>query len=243
LPTSSEVALLDQISEGPYYSLRIVPAAPRRKSLAEMRAIVSDNAVSIRGWDFPHARDPETYTGDAYVFGVIDWDRHRELWRAYPSGQFLYIGSVWDIYPHTQVRLMDEIRSQVVIASDAQKQSVSGAISFVGIIYAVTEFYIFAARLSSSIEAAGLIRIQVVLHNVEGWALASGEPSVIWHSFRQAQVPRISSDREIAATTLVGDPLGSGRVAIREILEKFNWHDVSDRTIGDWQEKIAKGRF
>ena len=35
----------------------------------------------------------------------------------------------------------------------------------------------------------------------------------------------------------------SGRAAIREIFEKFNWHDVSDHMIAEWQDKIAKGRF
>lgn len=243
LATSSETEILSLISEWPYYSVQITPPSVADKTLKEIRSVVTENAVSIRGWDVPHTADRETFTGDSYVFGIVNWGRHRELWRAYPSGQFVYLGNIWDVDPGTQARLMDEIKREIVTASDAQKQSVAGAISFVGMIYSFTEFYLFAARLSSTIEPAGVMRVRIVMHGVERWALAAGDPGVIWHSFYQSQVPEITSDAKVPSVELVGDPLAKARLALREVFAKFNWYDVADGTIAAWQDKIVKGRF
>ena len=243
MATSSETELLEQVSGAPYYSVQIIPPAAIGKTLPEIKKLVAESVVSIRGWDFPHADDRETFTADAYVFGLVDWDRHRELWRAYPSGQFVYIGGVWDAEPQLQAQLMNEIRRSIVAANDEEKRSVAGALSFIGIIYSVTEFYLFAARFGAALEAAGLMRIRIVLHGVEHWALAAGEPAVIWHSFYQSRTQQITSDAKVNTAELFGNPLEHARVAIRDIFTRFNWHDVGDTTIADWQDRIVKSRF
>jgi hypothetical protein len=239
LATSSEEAILKQVKAKPYYSVRFLPASPMDLSFERTVELVQSNAVRLRGWDFPHY-DPNTVVRDQRYIGVqVDWASHVEMWRMFRSGQFVYFGAPWDLAMDHQERLLKEFQNVVLVHSD-QKKSIPGVLSFVGMIYSVTEFYIFAARLAKALEMSGLL-LEVGLKNVEGWALVAGEIAVPWHSFYQCRTRNVQL-READYDRLVSDPVGDAALGLSEMFACFGW-DNSAVAIKSWQERFMAGRF
>lgn len=237
---SKETEALAKIKEGPYFSVRFQPARPLDLSLQRCEELVKENAVRLRGWDFPHYNYKGAIRDQKYVGGHVDWENHIELWRMYRSGQFVYFGSSWDTAMDWQARLRKEFEHSALTANEAQKAEIVGLFSFVGIIYAVTEFYVFAARLAKALESPS-IRLEVSMKNVENWALVSGEPAVWLSSFYPSRTPNIEVE-ESELERLLGDPVASAALGLKEIFELFSW-DNSAAAIEQWQNKFMAGRF
>jgi len=194
----------------------------------------------MRGWDFPHYFEDSVGNAQTYLFNATSWSGHVELWRLYRSGQFLYIGAPWDLGMDHQERMMTEFRNSVFIRNASQKDEVIGVMSFVGMIYSITEFHLFAARFGKSLDVTDFA-LDIGLHNIENWGLVPGEPSVPWHSVLRAKVKsiRIPSPN---AQAVFEDPITTSAEALKEIFECFDWEN-SDGAIRSWQERFVAGRF
>lgn len=243
MTTSEEKSILEQIRRDPYFSLRLIPASDREMLSAETaKKLVHDSKVSLRGWDFPHVDLRRVHMGDRYLYTTVEFGRHLELWRFYLSGQFVYLGNLWDAMDEFQPRLRQELDRDIFEATAEEKASVRGLTSFIGLIYSVTEFYLLAARLS---QALGLQTIQIEnrLHGVEGWALAAGDQNLIWHSFFQCKIAEVNLDRTLDVQELVANPMTPAVSSIKRLFEAFNWLDASPQMIRQWQEKLMSGRF
>jgi hypothetical protein len=240
--SSDESCILEQIRALPYYSVRIRPA----HELAAidpglLRHALGESGVRLRGWDFPHFDPNAIYNTPSYLGTTVDWSQHVELWRMYRSGQFVYLGGLWDVAMDFQARLRAEFDSGVFLVPPGDKESVRGVLSFVGAIYSVTEFYLFAARLSKELEYASDVRLHVSLHNVEGWALATGEPGVPWHSFYQSKIKQVPLPTP-SPGELATDPAAAAAVGLKEMFMCFNWSSA-EGAIKHYQEKFIAGRF
>jgi len=201
--------------------------------------LVQTNAVRLRGWDFPHY-DRKTVLRDQQYLGVqVNWRGHVEMWRMFRSGQFVYFGAPWDLAMDLQQRLLREFQI-VMVPSPSRRESVPGVLSFIGMIYSVTEFYLFAARLAKALETPGL-QFEVGLKNVENWALVAGEVGVPWSSFYQCRTRNVRI-KEDDYDRLVNDPVGDAGAALKEIFALFGW-DNSTGAIKTWQERFMAGRF
>ena len=240
MATPSERAILTQIRTQPYYSVRYQPVSVANVPIARLRELLQSNAVSLRGWSFPHYDAKSTVPAQTYIYGSTDWERHVELWRMYRSGQFVYFGAPWDLAMDHQDRLRYEFDHNVFSTSDAQKASVVGLLSLVGIIYSVTEFYIFVARLAKSLQQ-DRGAVEVALKHVEGWALVAGEPGTPWHGFYQCRIPDIRI-KHASIKDLLNDPLSVAADTLRELFESFSW-DNAEGAIKSWQERLMAGRF
>gem|GEM_PF-2817694 len=241
MPTPSETEILEKIRKEPYYSLRILPMTGIELTLKAASELIRKDAVRLRGWDMPHYDSNEIGRTQAYIFNGTDWASHVELWRMYRSGQFVYFGAPWDLAMDHQDKLRAEFDKFVFMADEPTKADVPGVLSFVGMIYSVTEFFIFAARLAKSLETTRF-SIDLTLHNIEKWALVSGEVgTLLWHYFYQARTPEIRISRDFRESSQV-DPLAESADALREIFECFSW-DNSEGSIKNWQQKFMAGRF
>ncbi len=237
---SKEQDALARIKSGPYYSVRCQPARPLDISLQRCDELIKENAVRLRGWDFPHYDYQGLIRDQKYVAGHVDWENHVELWRMYRSGQFVYFGSPWDLAMDWQAKLRKEFEHSALTANQVQKDEIVGFFSFVGVIYSVTEFFVFAARLAKALETPG-IALGVSVKNAENWALVSGEPGVWLHSLYACRTSTI----EIKLNNLeelLDDPVACAAVGLREIFALFNW-DNSAAAIEQWQKKFMAGRF
>jgi hypothetical protein len=240
LTTSFEREVLENIKKAPYYSVRFQPATECSITMATARSIVQKDAVRMRGWDFPHYFEDTVGNAQKYLFNATSWSGHVELWRLYRSGQFVYLGAPWDLGMDHQPRLMKDFQNNVFIRNTSQKDDVVGVLSFVGMIYSITELHLFAARLGKSLDVTGFA-LNIGLHNIENWALVPGEPSVPWHAVFRAKVNeiRISSPD---AQAVFDDPIATSAASLNEIFECFNWEN-SDAAIRSWQERFVAGRF
>jgi hypothetical protein len=239
LATSDEEAILEVVKAKPYYSVRFLPASPMDLSFERTTELVQSSAVRLRGWDFPHY-DPNAVVRDQRYIGVqVNWANHVEMWRMFRSGQFVYFGAPWDLAMDNQERLMREFQ-HVMVPDPSQRESVPGVLSFVGMIYSVTEFYLFAARLAQALETSGII-FELGLKNVQGWALVAGEVAVPWHSFYQCRTRTIQL-RERDYDRLVSDPVADAAAGLREIFSCFGWDNTAG-AITSWQERFMAGRF
>lgn len=238
MTSSKEQAIRERLKGEPRYAMRFVPSItdldlPTKR----LHELVTDNAVQLRGWDLPHAHGMEN--AQSYVFNAVDWGMHLEFWRLYKSGQFVMSSSFWDIRDEIQAQLRRQFDAFVLTASAEQKQQIRLVVSFVGIIYSVTEYYLFAARLAKALDIVDFT-FDLSLHNIENIAIVPGETSVPWHAFYRAAI------NDIRLTTksheIITDPLAASVKSLREIFQCFQW-DNSEPAIKHWQERFMAGRF
>ena len=239
-----EKAVLQKIEQDPYFALQLRPEAPNIKlTHDEARKIVATTKVSLRGWDFPHFLRDEIRNANSYVFNLVDWERHLEIWRLYFSGQFVYFGNLWDVLPHYQESLRKEFEhSDPDLPRGRDLESIKGLTSFIGLIYSVTEFYVFAARLSAALKLSGNIDVKNSLKNVEGWVLGCGDPGIPWYSFYQCEIPSIDISRTLSIAKLLANPTDEAVLAIQRLFVGFNWNDASGNMIRQWQAKLMAGK-
>lgn len=241
MPTSSERLILDLLKTGPYYTVRFMPgiddlALPK----ARLRELVTNEAVRLRGWDFPADFPDRVYNAAHYVGSFLEFDSHVEVWRFYTSGQFVYLGSPWDIFQDLQSRIREEFDRYVILPHSSAGGTVPGVFSFVGLIYSLTEFHLWCSRLMSALELTDATLL-VSMHNIAGWALASGEPLSLFHSFCQAttNAAKLSAP---SGPMLATNPVQTANIAARELFEYFNWNP-DEANVRAWQDRLISKRF
>lgn len=196
--------------------------------------------MRLRGWDFPCDVADTTYNGQDFFGGFVDWQNHVEAWRLYSSGQFVYFGSPWDLAFDLQDRLRSEFERVVRASERLLRDEIPGFFSFVGLTYSITEFYLFANRLVTSLRLEDA-SFRVAMRNIDGWALTAGEPGVILHGPYQAHVNDMRI-RAARAAELLADPVGTATYAICELFDVFNW-SVDPGVIRNWQDRLISRRF
>ena len=241
MPTDSEDELLAAIKGTPHFSVRFRPIDETLNIPMEtLRSILSKDAVRLRGWDFPHYQADKAWNAQTHVFSTIMYEEHLELWRIYRSGQFVYFSSLWDVFRDFQSRLRTQFERNVVLANQAQKDATKGLTSFIGMIYSVTEFFVFSARLAQSLRIVDF-KLDILLRNVSDWALVPGDEGIPWSGFYQCKINEIRLPAE-DSHAIVEDPLAASRTALRELFESFNWNG-SAGAIQHYQERFMEGRF
>jgi hypothetical protein len=239
LATSREEEILALVKAKPYYSVRFLPASPMDLTLEQTVELVRSNEVMLRGWDVPHFDQNTIVRSQRYIGVQVNWERHVEMWRMYRTGQFIFFGAPWDLAMDMQQRLMQEFR-HVMVPHESVRELVPGVLSFVGIVYSVTEFYIFAARLARALETQRII-FELGLKNIEGWALVTGEVGIPWHAFYQCRTPIIQL-RLRDYDALVDDPVAAAASGLEEVFACFGW-DNATNAITSWQTRLMAGRF
>ena len=201
--------------------------AARIASQMDVRERVSRAAVSIRGWDFPHT-DPEQTSNFAKGFqSQTNWMHYNEAFRAFFSGFFAWRGILRE----------DGIRAQQKEAKRTPQ------LSFVGLIYSISEYFAFFERYYSTLAPDEMIRYRIALVGTMNRALVSDHFWVDLYGQCRSIEPEIVIEREISVAELQA---GYRRVAneiVRGILAIFNCNDVNETTIATWQERFFNRQF
>ena len=133
----------------------------RFKFPSDCRDAIAASAVLLRGWDYPHVpiRNDEFHcqapVQDGWE-GIVDWDRHRELWRLTRSGQFIHYLALWE-------DLAPEFRGQRVLGAS-------------GVVYSLLEFVEFSRRLTGAASYGTSIDLEIDLVGVKSRELKMIEP-------------------------------------------------------------------
>jgi len=243
LPTTSESNTLERLrAAGPYYSMRLwFPSYSSELTRVAARLNLSDSAVRLRGWDFPHFDDRDEVFTPRYVGCTLDWERHLEIWRLYLTGQFVYLGSLWDASDSLQPRLRAELDRTIRIP-ERHSSPIIGAVSLIGMIYSITEFCLFSQRLGSALGSASQANLQVALLHAEGWALVTGDDNASsLHRLYQSQVDEIRLPLPPRTFFIdVESALEAARGALVELFGCFGWLNA-DGAIAHWQRQFVSG--
>ena len=158
--------LLETIKSRGYWRVNFQPltASTRLKTLQECKDIMEKNSVRLRGWDYPHFprrndEDGGTAPCGEFYEGWEDSGLHKEFWRMYKSGQFLYYRSLREDWIKEEGFTSGRIKD----IKPGEKLGIVGSV-----IYEMTEAFEFLSRLTQ----AGLydegVNVKISLHNTQG---------------------------------------------------------------------------
>ena len=220
--------LLHAIRGRGHWRVRIVPesAGQRFKLPSDCRDAIAASAVLLRGWDYPHVplRNDEfhcqTPVRDGWE-GMVDWDRHRELWRLMRSGQFIHYLALWE-------DLAPEFRGQRVLGAS-------------GVVYSLLEFVEFSRRLTGAASYGTSIDLEIDLVDVKSRELKMLDPR------RMLDREYTTAESTVELRTTLSLPLGQSdaRSAARdltiELFEMFQL-ELSLHIIDDIQGELVERR-
>lgn len=202
----------------PYVRERIVDLGSISRLLAECQ-------VTLRGWYFPHFDREHTSN---FAHGVQSYTasrgltrRHLEGYRAYQSGVFVWKSEYWE---------------------NANLPAGQKALSFVGVVLEITEYFLFAKRYYEKVAPDSTVHLTIHLTDTQNRFLASfGEGSL--HGEYVCREPQIQVEAECTVAELVASYDELARKAIRRVYELFNWNDSSDELMKQWQERLVNHRL
>ena len=236
----------DLLNELPGFVLSIEPQA-YNSTLIEVERyekIIASAQVRARGWSFPYYKstDLEIGTGESYCSHetlALTSVNHIEQWRLYRSGQFLFRMKLWEAGDEG---LQEKMRSGMRHSdlSDKQLAATPGFISFIALIYSVSEAYVFAARLAQAIPFETSIEVRVGLRKVRNWALASNDFAVDLYNAYVARGDNPEYSQVTALDTLIASPLDHATIAVQSLFRQFGWPDASPDMIANWQRQLFK---
>jgi hypothetical protein len=236
------------------YTLSDLPSLPRINfsiapqealtpplALSRLRDIVYSCQVRARGWYFPHVTAEALVSGpdasyiehETEAQGFVD---HLERWRLYASGQFVFEEMLWEV-PNAEVQARMRQSSHLSGAEEAQQ--IRGFVSFVGLIYYISEAYTFAANLAQTAPYRSQINIHTEVKGVQKWALGSTDFGVDIAPYT-ARATNLISRKSFGIDELVADPLNLAVASITEIFQQFGFLEPSPRMISTWQSNIFR---
>jgi hypothetical protein len=116
--------------------------------------------------------------------------------------------------------------------------------SFIGLIYSVTEWVLFAKRFFESILAVQeSVLLTVRASGMKGRTLISADPRVHLPWEYQADVPGFEVKEVVAVSELRADPEAIARKMLRRIFELFNWNDPDENMLKNWQQKLILRQY
>ncbi len=202
---------------------------PSNLSLQDCQRKMQDNAVALRGWDFPHvSRRNDEAGGYGYAgnyFGTwCDWNTHVEFSRLYQSGQFI------------SYRAIHEDREDWPRAPEDR----TGA-DVTNLIYSIVEFTEFAFRLARAGVYPDGVLIKLDWHNMYGRALfVSDFNKMPFMDTKATWAETISIFRSVDVAQLAGPAIDISTGIILEFFEKFGWHPSEQQILKEQQNFYSR---
>lgn len=197
----------------------------RIDELPHLEQLVKDSQVNLRGGPFPYVLST-TKTGmfNSGYQGFFNGTLFREGFRLYKSGHFVCIRSLWeDMQNHKD---------------DAGRQ----VLSFISAIYSLTEYLLFLKRLYENMGNIEHVHISVRLIGCRQRVLASFEPLVSLFDSYESQEETIEFSQNFQMVELQVNAEEIARRIAKNIFHVFNWTDVLDGVIQQWQDKLLAMR-
>lgn len=206
-------------------SMPVSYSAERVPSITTVHKSLIESEVSLRGWDFPHF-DKETKTNFSKGRqSHTEFMHHIEAHRANQSGLFIWRGSYWENF------------------SDFAKQH-GKALSFVNVIYTVTEFLLFFKRYYERISPDATIRFSIEMTNINDRSfVATDRDSLPLFGAYAAKVPGLVIEKDYTVPELRASAEEIAIGVVQKIFEVFNWNDPDPNMIRGWQQRLLSRTF
>ncbi len=174
-----------------YWEVISMPQTYSRERVPSITAVyrsLVESEVSLRGWNFPHFdRETKSNFSDGRQ-SHTEFMHHVEAHRAYQSGLFVWRSSYWENFPDF-----------------ATKHGKS--LSFVNVIYTVTEFLVFLKRYYERISPDASVRFSIEMTDIKDRALVDTDwPSspVLGRNIARAPGLVIEKDYTVSELRAIG---------------------------------------
>jgi hypothetical protein len=197
----------------------------RVPSITEVHKALTESEVYLRGWKFPHFdKDTKTNFSNGRQSHTA-FMHHTEAHRAYQSGLFVWRGLYWEHSP------------------DFIKQN-GRALSFVNVIYTVTEFLLFFKRYYERISPDASIRFSIEMTDIKDRPLeATNWDDIDYMGHYAAKVPSLKIERDCTVPDLRGSAEEIAVSVVQRIFEIFNWNGSDPNMIRGWQQRLLSRTF
>ena len=122
---------------------------------------------------------------------------------------------------------------------DVEWDTVPGFISILNLLYNVTEYFEFAARLAQAGIYEGAVTVRIELHGVKGFVLTP-ESDRSWGLYCVASENLLEKSWAIPSDKLVADTSGHSLAATAWFLESFGWREPNLAVLQKDQEKFLR---
>jgi hypothetical protein len=233
------------VKEGPHWRVvfRPLPFVKERLALQELLSVVARARVRLRGWDFPHQNPHE---GPAIMRNwVASWDDfmgHREYWRMYQSGQFVYLSAVREVADRDWSKKLRQGSASRILPPkrDFDWSQVPGFLEVLNLVYTVTEFFEFAARLAQELPGTEACDLTVGLYSVKGFVLAVDDIRRSWWEYYAASDEVIENTWSYPVVDWISRSPELSLEAIRWLVARFGWLDPNIEALKRDQEAFLR---
>lgn len=247
-------AILDlpvPITDFPYWQVVFRPEVynpDRISSLTECMRLVEKTRVQYRGWDFPHLANNsgpghEFLRGSQWIGSWANFLGSIEYWRMYQSGQFTHLSVLREATElEWKEKLHQSTKSHLCSRQDIPWGAIPGYVSLVNLVYTITEYFEFAARLSQAGLYQGSLEISLRLTNIKGYVLTT-DTNRNWSQYCVANEDEFKKKWNVTTDALIADSLDHSLKAIVWLCECLGWMSPNVEAIRSDQQKLVKGRF
>lgn len=191
------------------------------ETLPKCKEIISASVVSLRGWNYPHIKNPRNMTD--WVEDDTEWRHHIENWLFFQSGQFVHFLGCREDW----------------VGKDLEPGK---GLEIISTLYTITEIYEFAARLAGKGIMGEDIEIKISLNKMKGRQL------FFWDTDRDllgdyiCKMEKLPLDRTLQAEKLLAETKNYALNDFTKIMNWFNWDNVPTGVFIDDQNKLLERR-
>jgi hypothetical protein len=218
-------------SQLPRWAVQLQPdtyIANRLQAAAQLQRLVQESAISLRGWTFPIVGRVTGAAWTNFDGGSQSFFNGRgqrpEALQAYKSGLVIWSSGIGEDTWHGLAG--------------------QNAVSFIALIYSVTEWVLFAKRFYEKILSVDeRVHLTVRGSGLKGRRLISTDPSAELHGDFHTEVPWFETRETVGVSDLRADSEAIARRIIRRVFELFNWNDPDEKMLQNWQQKLLQRQF
>lgn len=217
-------------------------------TLTDCFRLVEKSRVQFRGWDFPHlATNSDSahgvLRGSQWIGSWANFMGSIEYWQLFQSGQFVHFAALHEVTEKQwRDKLQHDTMSHLGRNRDIEWASVPGYISLVNLIYTVTEYFEFAARICQAGIYRGNLNISIDLTGVKGFLLTT-DSNRMWRQHCIASEDHLSKTWIVSSETLISGSLDHSLKAVVWLSECLGWMSPNVDAIRGEQQKLISGRF
>lgn len=234
--------LIEVIKSQAYWRIEIHSTeyqANRLSTRAGMEDLLSKATVSLRGWPYPYygVRAEDLAYNGKWLEGKVNWDRFREYWRLYESGQWIH---------YSNVRTAGIPREEIFRGRAPLPPQHAGYISVrVEVLFTLTEILHFAVGLAQYgvLEPEAFLSIE--LHNTKDYMLFESFERFFRDGYVNPSDTPITFEHRLSTDEL---PALADKIALDmavKVYSIFNWipAEAAIRNLVEEQRKLIERRL
>jgi hypothetical protein len=209
--------IVEKIKTRGYWRVVIRPLEyepARIQNILLLPKVIRECSVQITGWDFPHVESrQEPAIGKTHVEQAVDWEHYVQYWRIYQSGQFVFLGGVWNDW-----------RDQSTLSPPPRNWGNETRLGVGDTAVTLLEVFEFATRLTSSAAGGDVMHVEVGLFGLQNRLLWLDAVNRVPFSLQyRSSISEWSQTLQLTSVELLGAseqrPLGIAR----ELFRRFGW--------------------